>query len=145
MANQVDKVLSALQAFKDWSNYLLVTTVAAVGWVASSNVEFSSDKWRAATLWLLGVSVIFGIFTLSLIPLVRQQVTDKHESIYQVEAHFSIFGLRLCAYLTQACRPQHIAFLAGIVCFCLGTTGIVWIGLAIGAAALGLGLISRPR
>src|SRR5262249_4314101 len=30
----------ALDAFSKWSNYLLVTTVAAVGWISSGHVKF---------------------------------------------------------------------------------------------------------
>jgi hypothetical protein len=33
----VEQKLKALDAFKDWSNYLLVTTVAALGWTAGKD------------------------------------------------------------------------------------------------------------
>jgi hypothetical protein len=32
-----EQKLKALDAFKDWSNYLLITTVAALGWTASKD------------------------------------------------------------------------------------------------------------
>ena len=33
----------ALEAFSRWSNYLLVTTVAAAGWISSGHVKFRND------------------------------------------------------------------------------------------------------
>ena len=33
--DRLDQKLKALDAFKDWSNYLLVTTVAALGWTST--------------------------------------------------------------------------------------------------------------
>jgi len=38
----------ALEFFKDWSNYLLVTTVAALGWVADS-AHFSAGGFRLSS------------------------------------------------------------------------------------------------
>jgi len=40
----------ALAHFKDWSNYLLVTTVAAVGWLGAANVQFDPKSLEALTL-----------------------------------------------------------------------------------------------
>jgi hypothetical protein len=91
---QGDRTRAALQSFKDWSNYLLVTTVAAAGWIASDNVEFSSNVLKAASLWSFGVSILFGILTLSLIPLTAQQIEDTDESIYRVPVKFSMFWSR---------------------------------------------------
>jgi hypothetical protein len=112
----------ALTAFKDWSNYLLVTTVAAVGWLGSANVDFAHDQLEAPTLWFLGASAVFGIFTLALIPLLSQQLPDDGTSIYNVGIKFRLLKLEMRVYLTQACRPQHLSFVAGIVLFCVGTT-----------------------
>ncbi len=55
----------ALQTFERWSNYLLVTTVAATGWIASKNLEISPTM-KNASLWCFGVSIVFGILTLAL-------------------------------------------------------------------------------
>jgi hypothetical protein len=66
-------VFGALAVFKDWSNYLLVTTVAAAGWVGSDNVTFQHESLKTATLWCMGVSIVFGIFTLALVPLLAQE------------------------------------------------------------------------
>jgi hypothetical protein len=137
--------LVALQAFKDWSNYLLITTVASVGWIASSNVRFHSGALRSAALWCLGISIIFGILALAMVPLIAQQMTDRDTSIYRVPTESSLFSVRCRTYLPQACRPQHIAFMAGVLLFCLGTAGDAWLGAVVGGLAIAGGLFFRPR
>lgn len=112
MTEQVDTKLDALNLFEKWSNYLLVTTVAAAGWIASNGVTFASTALKSAALWPLGVSVIFGIFTLVLVPLIAEQVKGG-QSIYKVPVKFILLGTRWTLYLTQACRPQHALFILG--------------------------------
>jgi hypothetical protein len=51
----------ALEAFSKWSNYLLVTMVAAVGWISSGHIKFRNDFLQSLSLWCLGASVVFGI------------------------------------------------------------------------------------
>ena len=47
----IEQQLKALEFFKDWSNYLLVTTVAALGWVASAtNPPIGPNAVR----WVMG-------------------------------------------------------------------------------------------
>src|SRR6266851_4301513 len=73
--NKVDHRLAALTSFKDFTNYLLVTTVAATGWVATQG---SVAGWlRGACTVLFALSAIFGIFTLALIPPVAEMVRDN--------------------------------------------------------------------
>src|SRR5262249_36117880 len=127
---------SALEAFSRWSNYLLVTTVAAVGWISSGVIKFHTDFSRSLSLWCLGASVVFGIFTLALVPLVSEQAQQTDTSIYSTEARFSIFGVRCRAYLTQACRPQHVLFIAGIVSYCWGVTDTPWLAGIVGVIAV---------
>jgi hypothetical protein len=136
---------AALEAFSAWSNYLLVTTVAAVGWISSGHVKFRSDFFQSLSLWCLGVSVIFGIFTLALVPLISEQARKNDASIYSVKARFSIFGFQRGAYLTQACRPQHVLFIAGIIVYCWGVTGIPWLAFVVGVVACIYGFFSRRR
>jgi hypothetical protein len=145
ITQQGDPAATSLGAFEKWSNYLLVTTVAAVGWVGSSGVTFKSPLIKSATLWAFGVSIVFGIFTLALIPLIAEQ-SEGGRSIYKTPARFSLLGVRVTMYLTQACRPQHVLFILGILLYCLGTaaTGL-WLGVAFGGAAVILGVISTPR
>lgn len=133
----------ALEAFSKWSNYLLVTTVAAVGWISSGHIKFRNDFLQSLSLWCLGVSVVFGIFTLALVPLISEQAQKNDTSIYSVKAKFSIFRIPCHAYLTQACRPQHVLFIAGIIVYCWGVTGIPWLAGAVGVAALSYGFFSR--
>ncbi|WP_204014816.1 hypothetical protein [Virgisporangium aurantiacum] len=139
-----DGRVAALESFKDWSNYLLVTTVAAAGWIASDNVTFWSTPLKSAALWSLGVSIVFGILALALVPLVAQQMQDSDQSIYHVRVCFKIFTRQCHAYLTQACRPQHVTFIVGIAFFCLGTVQWPWLGLLIGAIAAAFGWFSKP-
>ncbi len=108
-----DPKIAALQAFEKWSNYLLVTTVAAAGWIASKNLTFNSGNIRSAALWCFGISIVFGIFTLALVPLVAQTM-NAEQSIYRVRVQFRIFKCPCHAFLTQACRPQHVCFIARI-------------------------------
>jgi hypothetical protein len=135
----------ALDAFSKWSNYLLITTVAAIGWVSSGVIRFRSGFAESLTLWLLGASIVFAIFALALVPLIAEQITQDTTSIFRVKAHFSLFRIRCNAYLAQACRPQHVLFIAGIISYCWGVSGNTWLASMLGVAALGYGLLCRPR
>ena len=143
MAVIADDKAVALQSFKDWSNYLLVTTVALAGWIASDKVRFHSDQWEALALWCLGVSIVFGILALALVPLIAQQMTEEHTSIYDVPVSFHLFLVPCRAYLPQACRPQHISFIVGVFVLCLGTTTSLWIGGVVALLAMSNGFLSR--
>jgi predicted kinase len=113
-----------LEYFKDWSNYLLVTTVAALGWVATNNVTFANPWLRVLCIAYLALSVVFGIFTLALIPLVAEQ-RSAEKSFYDVEATFTLFGRQRTRKLKWACFPQHVFFILGIVEYAVG---IAWKG-----------------
>lgn len=146
-----DKRFKALSHFKDWSNYLLVTTVAAVGWVAQSKT--GDQLLLSLAVWCLGVSLIFGILTLALVPLVAQQVDRSHSSIYKVPVSFRLLLVPCTAYLTQACRPQHLLFIAGVGLYCAAVTTEQQVRLTIPLdrfvadlvlAAILVGVASRP-
>lgn len=142
-----DQRLKALEWFKDWSNYLLVTSVAALGWIASENGgTWAQPALKSFAVWCLGLSIVFGIFTLALIPLVTQQL-EEHRSIYSVPASFSVLGIQCHAYIPQACRPQHVLFICGVLGYCMGKGPGLSIGTAIFvmAAAAIIGLMSRPK
>jgi len=145
----------ALEAFSRWSNYLLVTTVAAVGWISSGVIKFHTELARSLSLWCLGASVVFGIFTLALVPLVAEkarkanasthkQAEKTDVSIYKIKTDFNIFNLECHAYLTQACRPQHVLFIVGIISYCWGVTDTPWLAAIVGTAAVIYGLFSSP-
>lgn len=141
-----DRRFDALAHFKDWSNYLLVTTVAAGGWVGSDKVTFANASLQAPALWCLGISIVFGIFTLAFIPLIAQQLErDVDAGIYDVPIVFHLFGVRCVMYLPQMCRPQHLTFIAGVVLFCAGTVESYGAALATTIVAVALVFISKPQ
>jgi len=124
-ASPVDKLTKALEFFKDWTNYLLVTTVAAVGWVAEKGVITNHPKLKFWCLLALGLSAVFGILTQALVPLVQEQRRDE-VSNYQVPATFWFWpklrdwfpmlpaeGMRL----TWLCFPQHVLLIIGILLY----------------------------
>jgi len=115
-----DARMQALTNFKDWSNYLLVTTVAALGWIAEHMTDPTAVDQIA--IWSLAVSAVFGIFTLALVPLVAEQIASEHTSIYLVRAQFHLAGER-GAYLRQACRPQHLLFIVGVLAYAVSEAG----------------------
>lgn len=117
--------LKALSHLKDWSNYLLITTVAILGWIATG----PAHSWPSSTLkwwcmWSFALSLVFGIFTLALIPLVTE-IYKGGKSIYTVYPHFDLLGggsgtrrIRI----KHLCRPQHVLFIIGIFLFLIGST-----------------------
>jgi hypothetical protein len=118
MDANVTQLLTALGYFKDWSNYLLITTVAALGWIATKPVLLSPAalRWTIACFCL---SITFAIFTLALIPIVAEGVTTAR-SFYQTPARFQLlwlWGPELEFKLKWVCWPQHVFFLAGIIIF----------------------------
>lgn len=150
----VDAQTKALEFFKDWSNYLLVTTVAALGWIASGDIAFSSVWVRAVCLLSLSLSVAFGILTLTLIPLVQEQRRLGHQSNYDVLVAYQLTeGWHGQCRLKSLCFPQHVLFLLGVGVFTLGTMGgdpatmsstAQWlIGIVAAAALFGAALLIR--
>ena len=116
----IEQHLKALEFFKDWSNYLLVTTVAALGWVASADRPAISPRALRWVIGCLGFSVVFAVFTLALVPLVAEGITKQTQSFYDVVAHFDLIwflGPEIPFKLKWVCWPQHILFLAGIITY----------------------------
>ena len=110
--------MKALEFFKDWSNYLLVTTVAALGWLAATPATVTT---RRLCVWLFALSAVFAIFTLALIPIVGEEVT-KDKSFYDVRGNFYFVWIRLSLRLKEVCFPQHVLFILGIVAYAYGVT-----------------------
>ena len=52
---------------------LLVTTVASLGWASTREAQLP-DLAFGVCVFLLAASVVFGIFTLAMIPLVTEQL-----------------------------------------------------------------------
>jgi hypothetical protein len=138
-SEQVTQLLKGLGFFKDWSNYLLVTTVAALGWVATKPVlVVSYPRLLEGTILFFGLSVIFAIFTLALIPLVSENCRRDTKSIYEVEVQCRPFWFRTSSFkLKWVCWFQHVFFLLGIISFSIGSI----MGAEQGGAA---GAVGRP-
>lgn len=110
-----------LDYFKDWTNFLLVTTVAALGWVATKEgVVFFSPWLRLLCIAALALSIVFAIFTLALIPLVAEQ-RPGGASFYAVKAEYKLLCWTCQTKIKTCCFPQHVAFLVGIVSYAIGT------------------------
>ena len=119
---ELTEVLTAVQKtaaignFKDWTNYLLVTTVAALGWVSAQ----PSDLLAKICAVFLALSIVAGIFTLAMIPLITERLRDGKESIYDVEGAFTLWWMRgapISRKLKHFCWPQHAFFLVGIILY----------------------------
>jgi hypothetical protein len=113
---------NSLEHFKDWSNYLLVTTVAALGWVATKDLVFRPPWMRSLCILFFSLSAVFAIFTLALIPLIAEQ-HQVGSSIYHVATTSALLD-QLCIgtlYLRNVCFPQHAFFLIGIALYAAGT------------------------
>jgi hypothetical protein len=119
MANESSKLelrLAAIDSFKDWSNYMLITTVAAIGWVTTTKWSAPSHGHNTAEVIFLALSAIFGIFTLALVPIVTECLTED-KSIYEVEAKYKLFylsGPKVPSTLKIFCWPQHFFLILAI-------------------------------
>jgi hypothetical protein len=112
-----DGQAKALEFVNSASSYVLLATIALLAWVASG-VEFSNDGLRVGSMACLTLSVVFGIGTLALIPLV-QEARRPGQSNFEVEARFMMFGRR-GARLKSALLPQYFFLLAGLVLYVVG-------------------------
>jgi hypothetical protein len=124
-------VIKSLEFFKDWSNYLLVTTVAALGWVATKD-RLTSLSPRAVrfVICALAFSVVCAMFTLALVPLVAEKITTTMAekmtttppSIYEVTPSFRLlwhWGPEISMGLKTVCWPQHISFIVAIIVYAI--------------------------
>lgn len=126
MDPNIEHHLIALGYFKDWSNFLLVTTVAALGWVATKDRLRISVGATRVTIACFGASIVFGMLTLAMIPIVAEQLNSETESFYKTAASFKLFwlwGPEVSAKLKLTCWPQHTLFVGGIAVF---TCASVW-------------------
>jgi hypothetical protein len=140
--------IEALKAFKDWSNYLLVTTTVALGWVANDKGNSgggSAGRHRVllASAWFLCLSIIFGIFTLALVPIVLEQIPDRvleqipsrtgrsmgrSISIFEINVRFGFIPfVKLTptggVNIKDFCWIQHLFFLLGVLSYTWSKAG----------------------
>jgi len=112
-----DQQAKALDFVSHAASYALLATIALLAWVASG-VEFADQAVRLAAMACLTLSVICGIGTLALIPLV-QETRRPGQSNFDVEVHYRLFGRR-SSYLKSAMLPQYLLLIAGIVLYAIG-------------------------
>lgn len=111
----------ALGFFKDWTNYLLVSSIAALGWVAKDNTV--TGLWADVTIGVLAISILFAILTLSLIPIISERIIDQDKrSFYIIPAEFQTVLGRKTKRITIKwfCFPQHLFFLVGVITYAIG-------------------------
>jgi hypothetical protein len=113
--------MSAIELFKDWTNVLLTTTLAAIGWTtARERISLSPRLMRAATLCLCA-SVLFGILTLAIIPSVAEKVALSSKShIYETTGQLYVFAGLSKPWkikLVNICWPQHALFMTGVILY----------------------------
>ena len=112
-----DAATKALQFFKDATVYPLVAAIALLAWV-SSGVEFTNEALRLTAMACLTLSVVFGIATLMLIPLV-QEARRPGQSNFDVDARFNLWGPRAYRLKTTA-FPQHLFLVVGVILYVVG-------------------------
>ena len=122
--DSIEQKVQALGFFKDWTNYLLVTTVAALGWAASEDGVLS-DCLRRACVWSFALSIVFAILTLALVPAIAEQIDEHTTSIYEVGVKFRRYWFwgddcTAKAKLRWFCFAQHVLFLSGVILYARG-------------------------
>ena len=117
MSAIADPQTKALEFVHQASSFVLIATIALLAWVASG-VEFSSDGLRFGAMGCLTLSVVFGVGTLTLIPLI-QEARRPGQSNFDVTPSFALFGRR-SASLRAVMLPQYALLLAGIILYVIG-------------------------
>jgi len=118
----IDHLLRAVDCFKDSSNFLLMLSVVALGWVVE-HPGGVHESYKDVIVLSMGFSVVFGLFTLGLIPVVAETLTGTTESIYDVRGQFRSFvfgGRNHSLPLKAVCWPQQVLFITGIVLYAIG-------------------------
>lgn len=114
---RLEQQLKALEWFKDWSNYLLITTVAALGWVAVKGQTVAAEVCISAVVVALAFSIVFGMCTLAVIPILATKLKEDGPSFYEIDAEFQVFwmwGRIHRAKIKHFCWLQHVLFVVGI-------------------------------
>jgi hypothetical protein len=112
-----DPQTKALEFVSQANSFTLVATIALLAWVASG-VEFSNETLRISSMVCLTLAVVFGVCTLSLIPLV-QEGRRPGQSNFEVDARFLMFGRRT-ARLKATLFPQYAFLLVGVIFYVVG-------------------------
>jgi len=118
----IDHLLKAVEYFNNSNNYLMLISVAALWWVVEhpGAVNQSLQDW---VVLCMGVSVVFGLFTMGLLPSVAETLTGATDSIYDVRGQFRTFvimGARHSLPLKAVCWPQQVLFIAAVLLYAVG-------------------------
>jgi len=112
-----DAQTKALEFVNQACSYTLLATIALLAWVASG-VEFSNQGLRLAAMACLTVSIVYGVATLALIPLV-QEARRPGQSNFDVEARYWLFGRR-ASRLKAVMLPQSLLLIVGVIFYVVG-------------------------
>ena len=118
----IDHLLKAVEYFNNSNNYLIVVSVIALGWVVE-HPGGVHESLKDAVVLCMGLSTVFGLFTMGLLPLVAETLTGTTESIYDVKGQFRTFvlgGREHSLPLKAVCWPQQVLFLTGILLYAVG-------------------------
>jgi hypothetical protein len=112
-----DAHTKALEFVNQGCIFALVVTIALLAWVASG-VEFSNQVLRLGAIACLTLSVVYGVASLALIPLV-QEGRRPGQSNFDVDARYRLFGRRSLR-LKSVLLPQYLLLLIGVVFYATG-------------------------
>lgn len=118
----IDHLLKAVEYFNNSNNYLILVSVVALGWVVEHPIGMH-ETLKDAIVLCMGLSAVFGLFTMGLLPLVAETLTGTTTSIYDVKGEFRsfVFGGRSHSLpLKAVCWPQQVLFIAGILLYAVG-------------------------
>ena len=118
----IDHLLKAVEYFKDSNNFLLMLSVVALAWVVEHPGGLHESLQNAVVL-CMGLSVVFGLFTMGLLPLVAETLSGTTESIYDVRGEFRTFvlgGRNHSLPLKAVCWPQQVLFLTAVMIYAIG-------------------------
>lgn len=106
-----DAQTKALEFIAHGCIFILIATIALLAWVASG-VDFGNEIPRIGAMLCLALSVVYGVASLTLIPLV-QESRRPGQSNFEVAARYFLFGRRTLR-LKSVLMPQYILLLLGI-------------------------------
>lgn len=116
---QTDKLLKGLEHFNTWTQVLIGTAAAGIGWIAESQ----RVGWTlTASQWCLGTSILFGVLTMCQVPAMAQNASDKVPSVYQLRGHNYLLPFERFRFrppIIMLCWPQHTLFIVAIVLYCI--------------------------
>lgn len=118
----IDHLLKAVEYFNNSNNYLIMISVVALGWVVE-HPDAVHESLKNAVVLCMGLSTVFGLFTMGLLPLVAETLTGTTTSIYDVKGEFRTFvlgGREHSLPLKAVCWPQQVLFITGVLIYAVG-------------------------